>query len=469
MIGALQAPVAALPDLRRSIGFWSGIAIVVGTMIGGGIFRTPASIASVLHSPPLTLALWLGFGVVTLCGALTLAELATMLPRTGGIYVYLRAAYGDAAAFVFGWLYMFAAIPSGMGALAVIFGELALSVAGTPPEARAWGIPLLAIAAIGLLSLANIRGVRSGTTIQNVFAMTKIGVLLVLIAAVFGFGQGETSRWFTSPDAGGANEDFMAAVKSILFTYNGWVYISLVAGELEAPEKKLTRIIIVGTGSVIAIYLLANLAYFYLLPVSEMPGTVVAREAMLRVAGPLGANLLSLGILASIFGALNGVILTKARVAFALARDGLSFGFLGRAHARFATPHWSIAIQGAVAVILVLALRDPAKPLRLFDRLTAYFVMVEWLALLFAIGAVFVLRRKMPDAPRPYRTPLFPLVPAVFLAGTIAGLAAVLWSSCSKGDYAPLVGLGIVAAGFPVYALWRRRLGRGVPAEPCND
>ena len=444
-------------DLRRTIGFWSGIALLMGTMIGGGIFRAPASIAAALHSPGPTLLLWVAFGVVTLCGALTLAELATMMPRTGGIYVFLRAAYGDAAAFVFGWLYLLAAIPSGMAALAVIFGELALRVAGTPPAADAWGIPLLAIAAIVGLSLANIAGVRSGTRIQNFFAVVKIGVLVVLIASVFALGRGDVSRWFTAAPAGDAADDFLAAVKSILFTYNGWVYISLVAGELQAPDRHLVRVIVAGTGGVIAIYLLANLAYFYLLPVTEMAGTVVAREAMLRVAGPVGANLLSLGILASIFGALNGVILTKSRVAFALARDGLSFALLGRAHPRFATPHASIAIQGAMAVTLVLVLRDPAKPLRLFDRLTAYFVMVEWLALLFAIAAVFVLRRKRPADPRPYRTWGYPWVPLIFIGGTVFGLTAVLWSSVAKGDYAPLVSLGIVAAGFPAHAVWRRR------------
>jgi APA family basic amino acid/polyamine antiporter len=192
-----------------------------------------------------------------------------------------------------------------------------------------------------------------------------------------------------------------------------------------------------------------------------MPGTVVAREAMRVALGPTAGVVMSACILASVFGAMNGVILTKARVAYALGRDGLIFAWLGRAHATRATPYVSILLQGAVAVGLIFLLTDPVSPLRLFDRLTAYFILVEWLALLFAIAAVFVLRRTMPAAPRPYKVPGYPFVPAIFLMGTTLGLGAVLWSACSRGDYSPLLGLGIVAAGFPMYALWRRATARG--------
>jgi len=226
--------------------------------------------------------------------------------------------------------------------------------------------------------------------------------------------------------------------------------VSLVAGELLDAERRLVRIILAGTGTVVAIYLTANLAYLATMPVSAMPGKVVGQELMALLGGETGRRVMGACILASVLGALNGITLTKARVAYALGRDGLSFAFLGRAHPRFATPYVSILIQGGVAVALVAALRR-------FDRLTNYFVLMEWLALLFAIAAVFVLRRKRPDAPRPYRTPGYPWVPLVFVAGTILGLAAILASSFAKGDYAPLVGLGIVAAGFPVYWIWRRK------------
>jgi amino acid transporter len=437
-----------MTGLRRSIGFWSGVALIVGTMIGGGIFRTPGSIAGVLHDPRLILLLWIFFGIVSICGALTLAELATMLPQTGGTYVYLRAAYGDGAAFVFGWLYMLAAIPSGMAALAVFLGELLFG----PSE---W-IPAAAAGAIVLLSAANVFGVRLGASIQNVFAVVKVAALAAMIALAFASGKGDAGRWLASPEESGGWRGMAAAAQSVLFTYNGWVYVSLAAGEILEPERRLTRIIVAGTGTVVAIYLLANLAYLYVLPVSAMPGTVVAREAVAVLAGPTAAAAMNACIMASVFGALNGIILTKARVAYALGRDGLSFRFLGRAHPTRATPYVSILIQGLVAIALVFALRDPANPRRLFDRLTNYFVVVEWLALFFAIAAVFVLRRTMADAPRPYRTPGYPWVPLIFVGGTAAGLAVIVGNSFARGDYAPLAGLAIVAAGFPVYWIWRR-------------
>jgi APA family basic amino acid/polyamine antiporter len=437
-----------MTELRRSIGFWSGVALIVGTMIGGGIFRTPASIAGVLHDPRLILLLWVFFGIVSLCGALTLAELATMLPQTGGTYVYLRAAYGDGAAFVFGWLYTLAAIPSGMAALAVFLGELLLG-------ASAW-VPAAAAGAIIVLSAANVLGVRQGAAIQNVFAVTKVAALAAMILLAFVSGKGDAGRWFAAPESSGGWRGMAAAAQSILFTYNGWVYVSLAAGEILEPERRLTRIIVTGTGTAVAIYLLANLAYFYVLPISAMPGTVVARETVAAVAGPKAAAVMNACIIASVFGGLNGTILTKARVAYALGRDGLSFRFLGRAHPTRATPFVSIMIQGLVAIALVFALRDPAHPRRLFDRLTNYFVVVEWLALFFAIAAVFVLRRTMAAAPRPYRTPGYPWVPLIFVGGTAAGLVVVVGNSCRTGDYAPLAGLGIAAAGFPVYWIWRR-------------
>lgn len=444
------------PEVRPSIGFWSGVALLTGTMIGGGIFRTPASIAAVLPNPVVILGLWVFFGVVCLCGALTLAELATMLPKTGGMYVYLRAAFGDGAAFVFGWLYLVAAIPSGMAALAVFLGELGLGMAGLTSADYPWGIPLIAIAAVVALSAANIVGVRLGASIQNVFAVIKVGALLTVAIATLFSGAGDVSRWVvaSAPIEGGGG--WAAAVKSVLFTYNGWVYIGFMAGELKDPERNLTRIIFVGTGTTIGLYLSANLAYLYLIPLAAMPGTVVAKEAVRVLAGPLAASVMGACILASVFGSLNGVIMTKARVAYALGRDGLSFSWLGRAHPTRATPYVSILIQGLIAVVLILVLRDPARPLRLFDRLTAYFVMVEWLALVFGVGAIFVLRRTMADARRPYRTPGYPVVPAIFVGGTGLGLTALLWSACSQGDFAPLWGVALVAAGFPVYQVWRR-------------
>ncbi len=442
-------------DLRKTLGFWGGTAIIVGTVIGSGIFRTPGSIANHLQSAPAVLGLWLGFAVITLCGALTLAELATLLPRSGGTYVYLRAGYGDGAAFVLGWIYLLVTTPAGMGALATFFSELVLEVLGVPLGRNPWLVPVIAAATVTGLSLVNMAGVRFGSAVQGIFTVVKLAALLVIIVAGFAAGGGDAGRWVAGPPEGPSLRGLGAAAALVMFTYNGWIYIGLVAGEVREPERKLKPIILAGTLTIIAVYLLANLAYLFALPLAEMRGKGVAREILASVAGPAGALAITAGIMASVFGALNGVILSRSRVPYALARDGLTFAALGRTHPARGTPFVAILVQAAVAVVLIFALRDPASPRRLFDRISTYYVSVEWTALVFAIAAVFVLRRRRPDAPRPFRVPLYPFVPLGFVAGTSVCLAGIVWSSCAGGDWAPVFGLGIALAGVPVYGIWR--------------
>ena len=450
------------PDLRRVIGFWSGVAILIGCTIGSGIFRTPASIAGHLRDPRLILGLWTAFGIITLCGALALAELAAMLPQTGGIYVYLRAAYGDSAAFVFGWLYLLVTTPSSIGTLITFFSEQVIRLSHVVPpsgfdDERQALVQGVAISAIIALTVVNLLGVRLGTAIQNVFTSIKVGALAVLIASVFAFGRGDWGH-LTAPSAAPADLPLLpgiaAAASSIIWTYDGWIGASLVAGEVIDPARRLARIICVGTLALVVLYLGANLAYFYMLPIEEMAGAKagVAAKVISLAAGPWAGRIIGLCILASVFGAANGSILTRARVVYQQARDGLSFGFLARLHPRWGTPHVAILVQGAVAVLLVIFLRD-------FDALATYFVVVEWAALIFAVAGIFVLRRKMPDAPRPYRTPGYPWVPLVFIVGTAIGLAAIVWKEVwgqAEVNYSPLVGIGIALAGFPVYAVWKR-------------
>jgi len=445
-------------DLKRTIGFWGGTAIVVGSVVGSGIFRTPSSIAAVLQDPRLILALWVGTGFLCLCGALALAELATLLPRTGGSYVYLREAYGDSAAFTFGWLYVVAAIPSGIAALAAFFAELVLRLFGVDPAtAPAYVHSVIATSMLVTLSLINIRGTALGAAVQTAFTVIKTAAVAVVIVVAFVLVDGSLSHFTAAP--GGLSQNggvvgLAAAVAAVFFTYNGWVYVGLVAGEISEPEKRLQPILVVGTLTIMTLYVLANLAYFYVFPVTEMVDKLVAQEVMELAFGPVGALVIGVAIAASVFGAMNGTILTNSRVAYALARDGLSFSVLGRCHPRFATPHVSIAVQCVMAIALVLWLKN-------FDALISYFVVVEWSALIFTIAAVFVLRRRMPDAPRPYRVPFYPWVPLVFVVGTTLGLAAIVWSRIElQGDYAPLAGLGLACLGFPIYYVWRALTGR---------
>jgi len=225
----------------------------------------------------------------------------------------------------------------------------------------------------------------------------------------------------------------------------------MIAGEVVAPERMMKRIIIIGMLVIVTLYIGANLAYLYMMPVSVMAQQkeAIARTVMTEIAGPAAGVAILLAIMTSVLGALNGNLLAKPRVAYAMARDGLTFSFLGKVHPRWSTPWAALLIQGAVAIIMVLVLRD-------FDTLTTYFVVVEWAALIFAVGAVFVLRRKMSEAPRPFRTPAYPWVPLLFVIGTIIGVFAIVWGEIQVGNFSPIYGLAIALAGFPVHHLWKR-------------
>jgi len=434
------------PDLRRVIGFFGGTALIVGITIGSGIFRTPPTIAGLVPNPLVIMGLWTAFGLISICGALAVAELTSMLPQAGGVYVFLRKAYGDAAAFVFGWLYVLITTPTTVAALSVVFAEFLLNLLGVPVDAK---VQVIAIASIIVLTAANVLGARVGAAVSGVTTIVKVTALAAIILGAFLLGHGSLSNI----TAGGAvqGSGLARAVAAVIWTYDGWVAVSMIAGEVVAPERLMKRIIIVGMLTIVTLYIGANLAYLYVMPVGVMAQQkeAIARTVMTAIVGPAGGTLIMLAIMTSIFGALNGNLLAKPRVAYAMGRDGLTFAFLGKIHPRWSTPWPAQLIVSAVAIIMVLALND-------YDSLITYFVVVEWAALIFAVGALFVLRRKMADAPRPFRTPAYPWVPLLFVIGTVIGLSAIVWGQIQVGNYAPLYGLAIAAAGFPVHHLWKR-------------
>ncbi len=441
-------------ELRRVIGFWGGTAFIVGVTIGSGIFRKPPTIAGLIPNPLVIMALWVAFGLISICGALTLAELSSLLPRAGGVYVYLRHAYGDAIAFVFGWLYVLVTTPATVGALATVFAEFLLNLAGVP--AAGFKIQAIAIGAIVTLTIANILGAKVGAALGTVLTFIKVGALLAIILGVFLLGHGSFSHLTGGPVPG---EGLARAVASVIWTYDGWIAVSMIAGEVVAPEKLMKRVTIVGMLVIVVLYLGANLAYFYMMPLDVMAQqqAAIARTVMTSIAGPIGGTVILLSIMCSVFGALNANVLAKPRVAYAMARDGLTFPFLGWAHRRWATPWAAILVQGVAAIVMVLTLRD-------FDTLTTYFVVVEWTALIVSVAAVFVLRRTMADVPRPYCTPGYPWVPLVFVVGAGVGLAAIVWGEFKNGNYTPMYGLAIALAGFPVYQIWKRLNPKAAPA-----
>ncbi len=450
-------------ELRRVIGFWGGTALIIGITIGSGIFRKPGRLAELVPDPAIILGLWALFGVICICGALAVAELSAMMPQTGGVYRFLRAAYGDAAAFVFGWLYLLVTVPAAIGALSAFFAELLLKdFLGVPPDDAHRGMYVgVACGTIVLLTIPNLLGTRLGTGVQGVLTAIKVAALIAIIAISFALGRGDFGHVRTVSPGPVGFANLAAAAASVIWAYDGWVAVSMIAGEVIEPERRMKPIIITGMLAIVVLYLGANLAYFYMLPLGAMATEKegVPQRIMCVILGPVGGTAISLCIMASVFGALSANILTKPRVAYAMAKDGLTFGFVGRVHPRWGTPHVAILIQSAVAMALVLWLRN-------FDALTDYFVVVEWFALLFTVAAVFVLRKKSPDAPRPFRTPLYPWVPLFFMVGAGTGLAAIVGGQVVSGNFSPIIGLGIALAGFPVYFAWRRFTrgsGRGSP------
>lgn len=432
--------------LKRVIGFWGGSALIVGITIGSGIFRKPPTIAALVPNPLAIMALWFAIGAISLIGALAIAELSSMLPQTGGVFVYLHEAFGDAAAFVFGWVYLLVATPATLGALATVFAEFALDFSGAPLGTDR--TPLIATAAIVLLTVINITGAKAGSAIQNLFTFIKVAALLAVVVGAFAFGHGSFSHQAAGPVSSGG---LSRAVASVMWAFDGWIAVSMIAGEVVAPERLMRRVIVSGMLTIIVLYLGANLAYFYVFPIDALKsaGAGVAPALMSGIAGPAAGKAISLGILCSVFGALNGNILAKSRVPFAMAQKGLTFAFLGRSHPRWGTPWAATVIQSIVAIGLVFVLKD-------FDKMTTYFIVIEWFALIFSVLALFVLRRKRPDLPRPFRTPGYPWLSAIFVVGTTVGLAAIVWGEMQIGNYSPLVGLGLALLGFPVFALRQR-------------
>jgi APA family basic amino acid/polyamine antiporter len=448
----MSSSTSPTTDLRRVIGFAGGTALIIGITIGSGIFRKPATIAALVPDPRVVLAMWALIGLITLCGALTVSELASMMPQTGGLYIYLRKAYGESAAFVYGWVFISVTAPAAIAALATVFIEFLLSSLGFAPGAVAPNTATgLVIASIVVLALLNVLGTKLGSGFQAILTVTKTVALATIIVTAFLFGKGTFAHLAPAAGAVVAAAPLARAVASVIWSYDGWIGVSMVAGEVVAPDRLLTRIIVVGMLAIIVLYLGANLAYIFVMSseamVHEKAG--IAVRLMTDIVGPVGGKLIGAGIVCSVLGALSANLLARPRVAYAMARDGLGFRFLGHTHPRFGTPDAAILVQAAVAVALVLGLRD-------FDRLTTYFVVVEWLALIVGVGSVFVLRRRMPAAPRPFRVPLYPVVPLVFVVGTLVGLATIVWGEWSDGNRSPVVGLAIAAAGFPVYAVYRR-------------
>ncbi len=492
--GSLTPPPARM--LQRELGPLDATMIVVGSMIGSGIFLVSAETSRLVGSPGWLLAAWALAGVMTITGALCCAELAAMMPRAGGQYVFLREAYGSATGFLFGWSMLLVIQTGTIAAVAVAFANFTgvltdtVSASSYIIEPIVFGgyalslstQQLVAIASIVILTATNMRGLQLGKIIQNSFTVAKTAALAGLIILGLSLGWNRLSAAYTSswwnPWENGWNpaiaQPGLAATGGValamllgrgmvgpLFAQSAWNNVTFTAGEVRDPARNLPRALLIGCATVVGLYLLANIAYIVTLPlegIQRAPQNRVATATMQAVLGTPGTILMAIAIMISTFGCNNGLILAGARVSYAMARDGLLFERVGRLNAH-KVPAAALLIQGAWAALLTLPRTARTNPDtgvvtfgNVYTQLLEYIIPADLVLYALMVGAVIVLRRKAPDVPRPYRAWGYPVVPVIYIA-----LAALVVADL--GYLAPStsgVGYLIVLTGFPVYLLWRR-------------
>lgn len=433
----------------RRIGLFSGTMMVVGGIIGSGIFLNPAFVAQRVRTAGLTLAVWVVGGAIAMIGALVFAELGARRPVAGGGYVYLRDAYGRLPAFLYAWTLLLVIATGAIAAVAVTFATYTAALLGAGPAVR---LPL-ALGAILLLSAVNFVGVRPGAVTQNIFTVLKLAALGFVIAAGLILAPPQTATEPLAPlTRGGMPLAVGAALVPVLFSVGGWQQTNFVAEELIDPERNLPRALVAGVAIVVAVYLLANLAYLRALGMSGLAtSTAPAADAMDALLGPSGRGLIAAGIAVSTFGFLNLVILVSPRVYQAMARDGLFFPSLGRLHPRYHTPTAAIVFQAAWAMLLTLTGR--------YGDLLDYVVFGDWIFFASITSTLFVFRAREKRGPENsdvrFRMRGFPLGPVAFM---IAALYVVVGSIASNPANA-LKGSALILAGVPVFLFWDGRTG----------
>jgi basic amino acid/polyamine antiporter, APA family len=447
-----------MAELRRELGTWAAASIVVGTVIGSGIFLVPRAMVQRVGTPEMVFVVWVFGGLLSLAGALSYSELAAAMPEAGGEYAYLREAYGPIWGYLYSWTQMWVAKSGSIATLATGFFyylttffpvldgifytiPLPLGPNGGPLEIR-YG-QLFAMALIGSLAWLNYYGVKLGGNVQVGVTAVKVGLIGFIILAGLGFGSYHAAA--AGPVGPLTVAGFFAALVAALWAYDGWNNVAMVASEVRDPQRNLPRALIGGTVAVIVIYLLANAAYFKVLNASEVAGTErVAAEMMRRILGNAGAGAVSIAAMISIFAALNGSILSGSRVPYAAARDGLFFRSIATVHPRYATPSVSILALSAWAAVLVLSGR--------YEQLFTYVIFASWILYGMTTAAVIVLRRKKPGMVRPYRTLGYPWVPGVFVLVAAALVLSTLFDSPRES----LMGIFLIILGLPFYFYWRR-------------
>ena len=453
--------------LVRRLGFFDSAMIMVGIVIGSGIFLTTGIMAKTIPSPGLILLAWIVGGLLTLAGALVYAELGVLFPRSGGQYVYLREAYGPLPGFLFGWMSFMVYMTAGIAGLAAAFAEYfgyffpSLStksfIFSSKMEIFSHSFTyslskgqILAVVIIISLSILNYIGLGLGKLIQNIFTVIKIGTVLVFIILGFAVGRGAAVEFSINPgnsEAGQLLIGFGVALVAVFWAFDGWNNVNFVAEEIKNPKRNLPLTLIIGTFGITVLYVLVNYIYLYALPANQMAGEVrIAEKATSVLFGGPAPAIISAAVVISTLGALNGSILTGPRIYYAMARDKLFFQRVARVNPRFRTPGFAILIQGIWACILTLS--------GTFEQLITFAMFISIIFWIAATASVFTLRKKYPDLPRPYKTWGYPVIPVLFIAAS----AGILINTLIEKPFESLTGVGLIFIGVPVYYYWKRKI-----------
>jgi len=430
--------------LPRTLGLFNATAVLVGVTVGSGIFRVPALVATQLHDPGPVLACWVAGGLIALCGAMSMAELAASLPRSGGVFAYLLESFGPAPAFVFGWTELTVIRASALGATATIFAEyLGYFIDLRPQQVR-----FVAAAAIVAIGTINYFGARRAATLMGVATVGKYAAVMALGLLAFTAGSGSGTHFLPvwGPEV---HLSMMAtALIPVMWTYDGWADLSFMGGEVSNPQRTLPLALVLGTVCVMLVYLIVNVGFMYLLPMQQIAGAkliAATAAAHIPLLGGAGAGVIAVVVVVSAISGLNGSMMTGPRIFYAMAEKGLFFRAVGRVSPQFQTP--SVAIWLATALGVVYVLQND------FAQLADRFILGIWPFYALAVAGIFVLRRRRPDLQRPYRVPGYPMVPLLFLLASFGLIANALVTDLRD----TAVTLGIIAAGIPMYYLWKLR------------
>jgi basic amino acid/polyamine antiporter, APA family len=471
------------PKLAPTLGLWTSISLVIGGIIGSGIFMKPAIMASQLGSPTLLISIWILAGIITLFGALSNAEVAAMIPETGGQFVFFQHMYGEFIAFLYGWAAFAVFNTAGVASIAYVLGtyveyfmelprlasdaeklfNVHIPYIGTFYPLENIGVKSVTIIIVMLLTMINYRSTRSGGNIQVIFTALKVLAMVMIVGGLFFSDKGNVNHFFAdsavhNPEGWGLLIAIVAALSGAFWGYDGWNNITFVAGEIKNPQENIPKSLFIGIVLCILIYTLITAAYLFVLPIDKVAASpMVASDAAAVVMGTLGGGLIAFMVIISTFGTTNGNILATSRVSFAMAQEKRFFPWVGKVHPRFNTPGNALLLHGIYTSFLVLS--------GSFDMLTDMLIFVSWLFYGLSAAGIFILRKKMPNTPRPYRVLGYPFVPALFVLFAFAFLVITLvtdinnYLSGKSAIINSLFGLLLTACGIPLYWYFKKRFG----------